>query len=39
MIWSFTKIAIFVAAVAGATLLASYLGDTGGGIRIAIANQ
>ncbi|MGC1487098.1 MAG: heme biosynthesis HemY N-terminal domain-containing protein [Albidovulum sp.] len=39
MIWSFVKIAIFVTAVAAATLLASYLGDTGGGVRIAIANQ
>jgi len=39
MIWSFAKIALFVAAVAGVTLLAIYLGDTGGGIRIAIANQ
>ena len=39
MIWSFTKIAIFVVAVAAATLLAGYLAETGGGIRIAIANQ
>jgi HemY protein len=39
MIWSFIKIAIFIVGVAAATLFASYLGDTGGGIRIAVANQ
>jgi HemY protein len=39
MIWSFAKIAIFVALVAAATLGAGYLAETGGGIRIAIANQ
>lgn len=39
MIWSFLKIAVFVVLVAGATLLASYFDATGGGIRLAIANQ
>jgi hypothetical protein len=39
MIWSFAKIAIFVAAVAAATLGAGYIAEAGGGIRIAIANQ
>lgn len=39
MIWTFAKIAFFVSCVAGAALLATYLGNVGGGIRIAIANQ
>lgn len=39
MIWSFVKIAFFVVIVAGATALAGYFADTGGGIRIAIARQ
>ncbi len=39
MIWSYIKIAFFVVLVAGATLLAGYFADTGGGIRIAIAQQ
>ena len=39
MIWSFAKIAIFVVAIAATTLLAGYLAETGGGVRIAIANQ
>ncbi len=38
MIWSFAKIAIFVAAVAAGTLLAGYFAETGGGIRISVAN-
>lgn len=39
MIWSYVKIAVFVAAIAAATLLAGYFADTGGGIRIAIAQR
>jgi HemY protein len=38
MIWSFTKVALFIAAIAAATLLAGYFAETGGGIRIAVAN-
>ncbi|MBS0563562.1 MAG: heme biosynthesis protein HemY [Proteobacteria bacterium] len=36
MIWSFLKIAAFIALVAGAALLANYLGASGGGIRIEL---
>ncbi|MEZ5777046.1 MAG: heme biosynthesis HemY N-terminal domain-containing protein [Paracoccaceae bacterium] len=39
MIWSFVKIALFVAAVAVLALGVGYLAETGGGIRIAVANQ
>ncbi|MCY1126461.1 heme biosynthesis protein HemY [Frigidibacter sp. RF13] len=39
MIWSFAKIALFVALVAGLTLTAGYFADQGGGIRIAVAHQ
>ncbi|MGB3177771.1 MAG: heme biosynthesis HemY N-terminal domain-containing protein [Albidovulum sp.] len=38
MIWSFTKIALFIAAVAALTLGATELAQTGGGIRISLAN-
>jgi HemY protein len=38
MIWSFTKILLFVAAVAALTLGAAFLMETGGGIRLAVAN-
>lgn len=38
MIWSFVKIAIFVALVAGLTLGAGYLMETGGGLRLSVAN-
>ncbi len=36
MIWSFVKVLIFVAAVAAMTLGASYLLDTGGGMRVSV---
>jgi HemY protein len=39
MIWSFTKIVLFVAAVAALTLLAGHLSENGGGVRIAVANM
>jgi HemY protein len=39
MIWSFIKIAIFVAVVAVATLVAGYLAESGGGIRLTVADQ
>lgn len=38
MIWSFVKIAIFVAAIAGLTLGAGHLMETGGGLRLSVAN-
>ncbi len=38
MIWSFAKIAFFVIAVAAGTLLAGYFSETGGGIRLTVAN-
>ena len=38
MIWSFAKIALFVAAIAGLTLLAGHLAENGGGIRLAVAD-
>lgn len=38
MIWSFAKIALFVIAVAAGTLLAGYFSETGGGIRLTVAN-
>jgi HemY protein len=38
MIWSFVKIVLFVALVAALALGAGHLMETGGGIRIAIAN-
>jgi HemY protein len=37
MIWSFTKVLLFVALIAGLTLGAGYLLDTGGGLRFAVA--
>ena len=37
MIWSLIKVLLFVAAIAGLTLGASLLLDTGGGIRVAVA--
>ncbi len=39
MIWSFVKIVLFVAVVAGLTLGAGYLAETGSGVRIALANM
>ncbi|MBC7143358.1 MAG: tetratricopeptide repeat protein [Rhodobacteraceae bacterium] len=39
MIWSFVKIVLFVAIVAGLTLGASYLADSGSGVRISLANM
>lgn len=39
MIWSFVKIVLFVAAVTALTLGAGYLAETGGGIRISLANM
>lgn len=39
MIWSFVKIAAFVVFVAAAALLGNYFAQTGGGIRIALADQ
>lgn len=38
MIWSFVKIVLFVAIVAGLTLGAGYLAETGSGVRISLAN-
>ncbi len=37
MIWSFLKVALFVAAIAGLTLGAGLLLDTGGGARVTVA--
>ena len=37
MIWSLIKVLIFIAVVAALTLGASFLLDTGGGVRVAIA--
>jgi HemY protein len=37
MIWSFTKVLLFVALIAGLTLGAGYLLDAGGGLRFALA--
>lgn len=39
MIWSFIKVVLFVAIVAGLTLGAGYLAETGSGLRISIANM
>ena len=39
MSWSFVKIVLFVAAVAGLTLLAGYLSENGDGVRITVANM
>lgn len=39
MIWSFVKIVLFVAIVAGLTLGAGYLAETGSGVRISLANM
>lgn len=39
MLWSLVKIVLFIGIIAGLTLGAGYLSETGGGIRIAIANQ
>lgn len=39
MIWSFIKVVLFVAIVAGLTLGAGYLAQTGSGLRISIANM
>ena len=39
MIWSFLKVAVFMAAIAGAALLANEFAANGGGIRIEIAHQ
>src|SRR5690606_32070922 len=38
MIWPFLKIVLFVAIVAGLTLGAGYLAETGSGVRISVAN-
>ena len=38
MIWSFVKIVLFVAVVAGLTLGAGYLAETGSGVRVSLAN-
>lgn len=38
MIWSFVKVVLFVALVAGLTLGATYLAETGSGLRISLAN-
>lgn len=37
MVWSLAKVLIFVAAIAGFSLTASWLLDTGGGIRVAVS--
>lgn len=37
MLWSLLKVLIFVSVIAGLTLGAGYLMDTGGGIRVAVA--
>lgn len=39
MIWSFLKVVFFVVIVAGLTLGAGYLAQTGSGVRISIANM
>ncbi len=39
MIWSFLKVALFVVAIAGLTIGAGVLLDTGGGARIAVGGQ
>jgi HemY protein len=39
MIWSLLKVTLFVTLIAAAAILAGYFADTGGGIRIAIAQQ
>ena len=39
MVWSFVKIAVFIAAVALLALGAGYLAETGSGLRITIANM
>jgi HemY protein len=39
MIWSFTKIVLFVALVAALTLGAGYLMETGGAVRLTVANM
>lgn len=39
MIWSFIKVVLFVAIVAGLTLGASYLAETGSGVRISVVNM
>ncbi len=39
MIWSFAKIVIFVALVAALTLGAGYLMETGGDVRLSVANM
>ncbi len=39
MIWSFAKIVIFVALVAAAALGAGYLTETGGAVRLSVANM
>lgn len=39
MIWSFIKVAFFFILIAGAAVLAGYFADTGGGIRLAIAQR
>ncbi|MDP3339383.1 heme biosynthesis protein HemY [Frigidibacter sp.] len=39
MIWSFVKVALFVAAIAALTLGATWLSDSGEGIRVAVAGM
>jgi HemY protein len=39
MVWSFVKIAVFIAIVAALALGAGYLAETGSGLRITIANM
>ncbi len=39
MVWSFIKIAVFVAVVAALALGAGYLAQTGSGLRITVANM
>ena len=39
MIWSFLKIAVFLVVVAALTLGATYLGESGEGIRLAVAGM
>lgn len=38
MLWTLLKIVLFIAAVAGLTLGAAHLADTGSGLRIAVAD-
>ena len=38
MLWSLIKIVLFIAIIAALTLAASYLTETTGGVRVAIAN-